>query len=112
MTRNPKPWLPRRARARWLEGAPPFVCDVFDDKGLGDRYTVFFTGRDFITGPEPRACYLGMSEAPTHPQGVSMWGELTPRQFADYRRAFSRHRIRWLDLPENVRRHVIERARS
>lgn len=122
MARN---YTPRRFGARWSEGAPAYVLDVLDDKKAGDRYTVLFGfplsyamdadgamipnggkgdfGRTFIQ-------YLGMSGAPTHPQGVSMWGEMSAYEAANYRYAKKHHRIRWLDLPEHIRAHVIARA--
>jgi hypothetical protein len=54
--------------------------------------------------------YLTMSGAPSHPQGISMWGELRAWEAADYRYRSKRFRIRWLDLPEHIRAHVIARA--
>lgn len=108
-------YKPRRAGKRWLEGAPEYVLDCFDDKGKSiDRYTVLFGGSLWIPGDYRghggRVQYLGMSGAPTHPQGVSMWGELEPYQAAEYRRRSGHDRVRWLDLPEEIRRHVIGRA--
>jgi len=104
-------YQPKRSRARWRECAPSYICDVFDDGGNGDRYTVAFTGLEFSTdAARPAVHYLGMSGAPTHPQGISMWGALEPRDFARYRARNSRHRIRWLDLPENIRAHVVARV--
>jgi hypothetical protein len=116
-------YRPRRAGSRWLEGAPAYIFDVFDDKGVGDRYTVFF-GADFIyhvakdgkigQGSDQYAntylAYLGMSGAPSHPQGISQWGELEAYQTAMYRYRNKNRRIRWLDLPEHIRNHVIARA--
>ena len=54
--------------------------------------------------------YLGMSDAPTHPQGFSQWGEMEAHKAAAYRYASGKERIRWLDLPEHIRKHVIARA--
>jgi hypothetical protein len=73
-------YTPRRANLkRWLEQAPPYILDVFDNKGkTADRYTVFLCG-EFLSGDtyaNTHVPYLGMSEAPSHPQGVSMWGEM------------------------------------
>jgi hypothetical protein len=56
--------------------------------------------------------YLGMSGAPTHPQGVSMWGEMPAYEMARYRDRVHKQRVRWLDLPQNIRSHVIARATS
>ena len=101
-------YKPRRARSRWLEGAPEYVVDVFDNKGkTADRYTVFFGGS---LATDDVVQYLGLSDDPHSPHGVSMWGTITPHQFAAYRRAFGKERIRWWDLPDHIRAHVINRA--
>lgn len=102
-------YRPRRAGKRWLEHAPEYVLDVFDNKGkTADRYTVLFGGTllDPQLLKERKVHFLGMSEHPTHPQGVSMWGECP----ASWRP--SRQRIRWADLPESIRKHVIERVEA
>lgn len=100
-------WKPRRAGKRWLEGAPEYVLDCFDNKGkTADRYTVLFGGS--LLENEllklRRNQYLGMSDAPNCPLGVSMWGE------CDGAWRPSHERIRWMDLPEHIRKHVIARA--
>lgn len=113
-------YTPRRASARWLEGAPDNVLDVFDSKGPGERYTVLFTG-DLLTqyprtGPRAYANtyvqFLGMDDSPTHPQGISMWGELHAYQAAAFRYRCGKQRVRWLDLPEHIRNHVIARSQE
>ena len=104
MYRNYKP---RRAGKRWLEGAPDYVLDVFDNRGqTADRYTVL------MYWPElgEHVAYLGMSGAPTNPQGVSMWGDGHGREIAGYRYREGHYRVKWSDLPENIRRHVVARA--
>lgn len=119
-------YTPRRASKRWLEGAPAYVLDVLDNKGqTADRYTVLFTfpyayaldAKGNFLGEGVRGAYahthiplLGMSGAPTHPQGVSMWSEIKAHEAAAYRYRCKHHRIRWLDLPENIRAHVIARV--
>jgi hypothetical protein len=106
-------YTPRRAGKRWLDGAPNYILDVFDDRGHGDRYTVLFTKAlspstgDFA---DTSIAYLGMSGAPTHPQGISMWGEMTAYQAVQYRYSNGHRRIKWSALPENIRAHVIARA--
>jgi hypothetical protein len=100
---------PRAASKRWLEGAPEYVIDVFDGGvAVADRFTVFFRAED-DTG---YVSYLGLSPAPTSPQGFSQWGHIPYHNFARYRRTAQRQRIRWGDLPENVRDHVRERAEA
>jgi len=118
-------YTPRRANLkRWLAEAPAYVLDCFDSKGPGDRYTVLFTrpltysmkpdGSGPTEGPGEFAHtyvqYLGMNDAPTHPQGISMWGEMNAYEAAAYRHRVGHQRVRWLDLPEHIRKHVISRA--
>ncbi len=120
----PRKYTPRRASKRWLEGAPDYILDVLDDKKSGDRYTVLLHS-DQITyhlqaDRTPKTGsgrldntfiqYLGLSEYPSHPMGVSTWGEMEAYQAAAFRYRCKHHRIRWMDLPENVRKHVIARA--
>lgn len=117
MTRN---YTPRRFAKRWSEAAPAYVLDVLDNKGkTADRYTVLFTYPLAFNGLEADKPgrfadtyipYLGMSDAPTHPQGFSQWGEMTAHEAAAYRYRSSHERVRWLDLPEHIRNHVIARA--
>lgn len=120
-------YTPRRASQRWLKDAPPFVLDVLDNKGkTADRYTVLFTfplayayQRDGVT-PVPNGGrgayartvipYLGMSAYPTHPQGVSQWGDMEAHDAASYRYRCKHHRIAWADLPDDIKAHVIARA--
>lgn len=100
-------YRPRRASAKWLEGAPDYVLSCHDaGDRFTDRYTVFFGGELWSPEMSRRVAYLGLSEHPTHPAGgVSQWGEAR----ADERDA-SGPKIRWLDLPEHIREHVIARA--
>ena len=98
-------YKPRRASARWLEGAPEYVLDVFDNKGKTiDRYTVLFGGS--LLEPtllEKRLVLcLDMSDAPN--SQYSQWGEWP----ASHRP--SHQRIRWNDLPQHIRGHVTARA--
>lgn len=98
-------YQPRRATKRWQEQAPEYVLDVFDNKGKTvDRYTVLIGGSQWEPSMGRNVMYLGMSGAPTHPQGFSQWGECP----ASWRPAHQR--IRWLDLPEHIRQHVIYRV--
>lgn len=102
---------PRRAGARWLQNAPEFVLDCFDSTEPGERYTVLFGGSLRVTADQQHyVSYLSMSGAPTHPQGVSMWGELRQHEAAEYRYRCGKQRVRWLDLPEHIRNHVIARV--
>lgn len=107
-------YTPRRAsKARWLQDAPDYILDCFDSKDGGEQYTVVFT-KEFssMTGEfkDTWVSFLGMSGAPTHPQGISMWGEMKAYEMAAYRYRVGKQRVRWLDLPEHIRNHVIARA--
>lgn len=98
-------YRPRRASKRWQEQAPEYVLDCFDNKGAtGDRYSVLFGGSLWEPSFGRKVQCLGMSNAPTSPQGISMWVMVD----ASWRP--SHQRVRWLDLPEHIRQHVIARA--
>lgn len=100
-------YKPRRATKRWQEAAPEYVIDCFDNGNKTcDRYTVYIGGSQYdpILSRDRKVAYLAMSDAPTHPQGFSQWGECD----ASYRPA--RERVRWLDLPEHIRSHVMARV--
>lgn len=101
-------YRPRRSSARWTEQAPEYVLACYDagDK-IGDRYTVMFGGSLWVPEMGATVHYLGMSGAPSHPQGISMWGEMP----AGNRSNCGKH-IRWLDLPEHIRQHASARATS
>ena len=97
-------YTPRRARQRWLEGAPEYVLDVWDwGPKTPDRYTVLFGGS--LLEPsllEHREVHcLHFSEGG---RGFSSWDSMNA-----YDRP-SHLRIRWLDLSEDSRKHVINRA--
>ena len=65
---TPRPYKPRRAGKRWLEEAPEYILDVFDNKGkTADRYTVLFGGSmlDPWLLKDRKVHYLGMNSYPT-----------------------------------------------
>lgn len=103
-------YRPRRASKRWLEGAPEYILDCFDNRGKSaDRYLILFGGtlldQDLLK--YRRVHMLCLNDIPTHPCfGVSMWGEVE----GSYRP--SHQRVRWLDLPQNVREHIVQRVES
>ncbi len=99
-------YQPKRSSKRWMEGAPDYVLACYDSgpKDL-DRYTVLFGGKLWEPSMGRTVQALCMSENPTSYGGVSLWQTLD----AGNRKFFGRH-VRWLDLPEQVREHVILRA--
>ena len=97
-------YRPRRATAKWLEGAPPYVYDCFDHKKGMDRYTILLGGPEFWTECMGRQMqYLGASRDGT---AISQFGQCA----TTFRPAH--HRVRWLDLPEELRKHIIARCTS
>lgn len=107
-------YSPRRAsKKRWLQDAPEYVLDCFDDPRTIDRYTVMFAppvSESDGTFAGTHIAGLAMSGAPSPPQGFSQWFELRAWQAVNYRYRNKRYRVRWLDLPENIRQHVVMRA--
>lgn len=95
-------YRPRRAGARWREGAPAYILDCFDDPREIDRYTVMIYDPDEVPSSRGEAYvdYLSMSGA------ASISGELAPHEAVAYRYRNKRRRVRWLDLPPEVRAHV------
>jgi len=101
-------YRPRRSSKRWTESAPEYVLACYDNGGKTcDRYTVLFGGSQWEPELGRNVFYLGISGAPTHPQGFSQWGEMPA-----YNRAACGKHVRWLDLPEHIRQHVAARVQE
>lgn len=103
-------YVPRRQNSRWLDKeCPRGVLAIYDDgERTVDRFTVFYTKP--ITGTtyaDMWIGYRGMSEHPTHPQGVGMFGEMEAYKVADYRYRNRNRACRWSALPEEVRDVVV-----
>lgn len=102
---------PKRATIkRWLVSAPEYVVACYDNGGkTADRYTVLIGGslHDPILDSARAVAFLGMSETPFSPQGVSMWGEM-PRGNG----RVCGKKVAWLELPEHTRKHVISRCKN
>ena len=92
----PRRYTPRRANAKWREGAPASVLDCFDHPGYADRFTIYTTEQT----PEAALMYFGSG---TDPRAISYWGECPAHLVAAFRYENARRRVRWLDLPEAVR---------
>lgn len=96
-------YRPRRAGKRWREGAPEYILDCFDHPKETDRYTVMFWP-EAGTRYDVSILYLGIDSQP-----ASCFGEMRAHDAVAYRFHNHHRRIRWSDLPEAVRRHVIAR---
>lgn len=93
-------YTPRRAGARWREGAPDYVLDCFDGgEQFADRYTVFFTLVE-QSHRGPWLHYIGIGH------GASASGDLEAHHVAQFRYANGKKRIRWLDIPEDIRARI------
>jgi len=105
-------YTPRRAsKTRWLDGAPAHVLDCFKNDKCG-TFDVIYTGVTLI--PQDGRTFANtyvfgreMSENPSHPQGVGLSFELKAREAAAYRYRNGRRRIKWQDLPPNVKQCAI-----
>jgi hypothetical protein len=78
-----------------------FLFRIVDNGGsTADRYTVVFSD----------GSYLGMSGSPTHPQGVSMWGEdIDPQVLEDWVEDGSAIDLALGDLPPHLIQHILDR---
>lgn len=78
-----------------------YLFRITDNGGAtADRYTVATSDGD----------YLCMSGSPSHPQGVSMFGEgFDPEVFANNVEAETEIDLALGDLPENIQRHILAR---
>ena len=96
-------YTPRRASKRWLdEDCPAGVLAIFDHPKFADRYTVFYTDAVEVHG-EIWVGYRGMSEMPSHPQGVGMYNEMKAYQVSIYRTLNYHRSCKWSSLPEKVK---------
>lgn len=103
-------YTPRRASKRWLDSdCPAGVLDIFDSKGPGERYTVFYAAP--VTGTTFAGMWLGyrgMDTNPFHPQGIGIYGEMKAHEAASYRYRQKHRRATWSSLPDAVKRCVIQ----
>ena len=114
---NRDTYTPRRASRRWLDGAPAYVLDVIRDGPAKSPhgYSILFTGDLYERKPYASAYINGLeiNNAPTHPAyGVSLWFELQAYQAAAYRHRAKHRRVRWLDVPAELRAHIQARAEA
>ncbi len=104
-----RPFTLRRMPKRFRDAdCPEGVLDIFDEgpDGSADRYTVIYTrvmGDTFSR----YVGYRGMSSHPTHPQGIGIYGEFKVHECMNYRRACAKKRVKWSDLPKDVRAVVL-----
>ena len=101
-------YVPRKAGKRWLEGAPDFVLDCFDEpKETAEPYTILLCGDWLVsdgTFANTHIAGFGIDD-----EGRSCSFELDAYHTAQFRFRHGRHRVKWESLPRVVRREVIAR---
>lgn len=97
-------YKPRRQSKRWLDGDCPAGVLAILDAGPKEfeRWTVIYA--EPICGTRRRDMTLwfrGMSNNPSHPQGVGMAGEMSAHEVAAFR--YRSKPVKWSALPEAVK---------
>ena len=101
-------YQPKRSRSQWTKDSPSYVLACYDNGGkTADRYTVLLGAPIWDESMGRNVPYLAMSAHPNHPQGFSQYGEMPSHN----RGACGKH-IAWLELPEEIRAHVIARCKE
>lgn len=91
------------------ENCPDQIQDIFDEgeNSYADRYTVFFTSIEEYAGMD----YIGyrcMCSNPCHPLGIGTFNQMKTHEYSSYRDRKRAKRIKWSDLPDNVKSLLIE----
>lgn len=95
-------YQPKRSTKRWLDGAPKALLAVYDNGGKSaDRYTALYGAPLWEPSMGSTVPARFMSEHPSHPQGIGMYGE-----HPSHERACLGKKVRFLDLPAPVRRCI------
>jgi hypothetical protein len=97
----------RVCNKKYLDGdCPNGILCIFDHPKEGDRYTVIYkevhehNGNFYMMG-------RGMSENPTHPQGIGQSFEMDVHQVRSYRDRNKRYYAKWTSLPDKVKACVM-----
>lgn len=103
MTKLTESYRPRRASAKWLEGAPEWVLAVYDKVDYADRYTILLGGSmlDDALLRHREVYFVSIG------RGISYWGEHP----ANIRETLGK-KIKWADLPTEVQQRAISMVES
>jgi hypothetical protein len=109
-------FCPRPRKDKSLE-RPAYVLACLDYPEYNDRYTVYLGG-EFLISPNgvlrtplnTTVQYLGMNAAPTHPLGISQFGESSWFEYDAYVKTNRDFIVSWDNLPEKVRKHIRSRC--
>lgn len=96
-------YRPRRATAKWLEGAPEWVLAVYDNSDYADRYTILLGGSmlDDALLRQREVYFISIGK------GIDYWGEHP----ANLRETLGK-KIKWADLPLEVQKKAISMVES
>lgn len=88
-----------------------YGLEIYDNPKFADRYTVILEEASPLE-KSLQACAslyhcLSLSDNPDSPQGFSQWGTCDANHMAE-----TQGRTYFLDLPENVQRHIVERLKE
>lgn len=96
-------YQPKRSSKRWLEGAPPALLAVYDNGGKSaDRYTALYGAPLWEPSFGHMVPCRFMSQHPSHPQGIGLFGEHP----ANDRAALGR-KVTFKSLPAEVQRCIM-----
>lgn len=99
-------YTPRRAGQRWLAGAPEYVLDCIRHKREdGSGFDVLFTGSllGTIEGQPQDFSHVYVMALEVTAAGERCSFELSALQAAQFRYANKKRRVKWADLPSEVR---------
>jgi hypothetical protein len=106
----PMLYRPRRARQQWLEGAPPYVLDVLGPSNArGDFMEYDILIWDGVLG-EYKDTQIDALDISAN--GASCWWGLDAYDMAQYRYRNGKRRMKWADLPETIKKTVINRMQE
>lgn len=96
-------YRPRRATAKWLEGAPEWVLAVYDKPEVLGRYTLLLGGSmlDDALLRQREVYFVSIG------RGIIYWGEHP----ANLRETLGK-KIKWADLPLEVQKKAISMVES
>ena len=98
MSKLAESYRPRRASAKWLQGAPEWVLAVYDHANYADRYTILLGGSmlDDALLRDRKVHFVSIG------RGIGHWGEHP----ANMRDSLGK-KIKWADLPSEVQQQAI-----
>ena len=97
---------PKRSNSRWLTDAPDYVLSVHDAPRYDARYSVLLGEPHWEPVMGTKVQCLSLCDQPDNPMGISEFCEVESRD-----RGACGKKVRWLDLPLSVRKHIKARCK-